>query len=136
MKIGSIFVPVSDLNHSAEWYESHLGLQRIGEWEGGIGYVLPDGSAQLALVRTKTHQGTEFLLDEKERHVFFNLLVPDARALHLKLSTRAVVTTPIKEENGMKYFDFFDMDGNTFSVVEENPDSPFHPDHLGENPNK
>ncbi|MFC7364401.1 MULTISPECIES: VOC family protein [Bhargavaea] len=136
MKIGSIFVPVSDLNHSADWYESRLDLKRIGEWEGGIGYALPDGSAQLALVRTKTQQGTEFFVDEKERHVFFNLLVTDARDLHLKLSTRAVVTTPIKEANGMKYFDFFDLDGNTFSVVEEDPDSPFYQDHLEENPNK
>ncbi len=41
-RIGSIFIPVSDVEQSLHWYTTYFDAQEIGRWEGGIGLCLPD----------------------------------------------------------------------------------------------
>lgn len=40
-KIGSIFVPVTDIEKATAWYEKHLGVKKIERWEDGAGFYLP-----------------------------------------------------------------------------------------------
>ncbi|KGR82201.1 VOC family protein [Lysinibacillus odysseyi] len=128
--IGSIFIPVTDIQKSTVWYESNLGVKKIDSWEEGAGFYFPSGSAQLALVQVDTPQPTEFVIKGKRRNVYYNFVVQDIEAVHRQLNANGVVTTEIEEFGDMKGFDFYDPDGNPFSVVNEEEGSPFHSDHI------
>ncbi|MFC4401620.1 VOC family protein [Gracilibacillus xinjiangensis] len=128
--IGGIFIPVTNLKKSIEWYEENLELQRISDWEDGIGFCLSSGSTQLALVKVESTQSTEFIIEGSKKNSYYNFFVDDIGIAHAKLSNKGVKTSEIKDYDGMKCFDFFDLDNNLFSVVSEDPDSPFHPDHI------
>ncbi|MGD6802709.1 VOC family protein [Rossellomorea aquimaris] len=129
-KVGSVFVPVTDLKKSASWYEENLGVKKIDEWEDGAGFYFPSGSTQLGLVETAAPQPTEFAINSKKKNVYFNFVVEDLDEIHGYLQSRGVVTTHIEDFGGMKWFDFYDPDGNTFSVVDEAQGSPFHSDNI------
>lgn len=128
--IGSIFIPVTDIQKSTVWYENNLGVKKIDHWEEGAGFYFPSGSTQLALVKVDTPQPTEFTVKGKKKNVYYNFVVEDIEAVHRQLKTNGVVTTGIEDFGGMKGFDFFDPDGNPFSVVSEETDSPFHTDRI------
>lgn len=130
--IGSIFIPVTDIQKSTVWYENNLGVKRIDQWEEGAGFYFPSGSTQLALVKVDTPQPTEFTVKGKKKNVYYNFVVEDIEAVHRQLKTNGVVTTDIEDFGGIKGFDFFDPDGNPFSVVSEETDSPFHTDRIQE----
>lgn len=125
-QIGGIFIPVTDIEKSTEWYETILGVKQIDSWEDGVGFYFPTGSTQLALVKVETRQPTEFIIKENQKNAYYNFIVDDIEAAHQHFKTNGVVTTDIDDFGGMKCFDFFDLDGNPFSVVNEVEDSPFH----------
>ncbi len=129
-KIGSVFVPVTNLEKSSAWYEEHLGVKKIGSWDGGAGFHLPNGSTQFGLIQVETPQPTEFVIKGKQKNSYFNFVVEDVDAVHGELNGRGVVTTDIDDFGGMRFFDFFDPDGNPFSVVSEVEGSPFHSDNV------
>ena len=134
-KIGSIFIPVTDVQKSTSWYENNLGVKKIDSWEEGAGFYFPSGSTQLALVKVATPQPTEFVIQGKKKNVYYNFVVQDIEAVHKSLQENGVVVTDIEYFGGMKGFDFFDPDGNPFSVVDEDESSPFHSDHVKERQN-
>lgn len=129
-KIGSIFIPVTNIKKSAEWYETCLGAKRIDSWEGGSGFYLPNGSTQLTLIKVETAQPTEFNIRGNQKNSYYNFVVDDIEAAHQHFKNNDVATTEIDHFSGMKCFDFFDLDGNPFSVVNEVESSPFHSDHV------
>ncbi|MFC5465732.1 VOC family protein [Lederbergia graminis] len=129
-KIGSIFIPVTNIEKSRQWYERSLGVTLIDSWEGGIGFYLPYGSTQLALIKVETPQSTEFSMNSDQKNSYYNFVVDDIDHAHQHFKDNGVVTTDINDFNGMKFFDFFDLDGNPFSVVNEVEDSPFHSDQV------
>ena len=57
-------------------------------------------------------------------------MVDDIETALQHFKTNGVVTTEIEDFGGMKTFDFFDLDGNPFSVVNEVEGSPFHSDNV------
>lgn len=71
-RIGSIFIPVSDIEQSLNWYTTYFHAQEIGRWKGGIGMCLPDGSTQLGLIQTTSTQSTTFKDASGQAHVYFN----------------------------------------------------------------
>lgn len=129
-RVGSIFIPVTNIEKSAEWYERNLGVKKIEDWGDGAGFYFPDSSTQFGLVEVETLQSTEFITKGNRKNCYFNFLVKDIEAAYHKLNRNGVATTAIEDFNGMKYFDFFDLDNNTFSVVDEPVDSPFHRENV------
>ncbi|MCG7344875.1 VOC family protein [Sporosarcina sp. ACRSL] len=129
-KIGGIFIPVTNIEKSAEWYEKNLGVKKIDSWKDGVGYYLPTGSAQLALVQVETPQPTEFTIKGNQKNSYYNFVVDDIEAAFTHFNNNGVVTTEIDDFGGMKFFDFFDLDGNPYSVVNEVENSPFHSDNV------
>ncbi|SER54818.1 Glyoxalase-like domain-containing protein [Gracilibacillus ureilyticus] len=128
--IGSIFIPVTNLESSTEWFERNLDLKKISDWEDGAGFCLPSGSAQLSLVKVASAQATEFEIIRNNRNSYYNFFVNDIEAAHDKLISNGVKTSEIQDYDDMKFFDFFDLDNNPFSVVYEDINSPFHPDNI------
>ncbi|WP_409290830.1 VOC family protein [Peribacillus sp. SCS-37] len=129
-KVGSIFIPVTDIEKSADWYEKYLGARRIDSWEDGAGFYLSSGSTQLALVKVESPQPAEFTIRGSQKNAYFNFIVDDIEAAHQHFLNNGIVTSPIKDFSGMKYFDFVDLDGNPFSVVNEVAGSPYHSDQV------
>ena len=130
--VGSIFIPVTDVQQSTSWYENNLGVKKIDSWEEGAGFYFPSGSTQLALIKVDAKQPTEFVIQGQKKNTYYNFIVQDIEAAHKHLAENGVVTTAIEDFGDMKGFDFFDPDGNPFSVVNEDESSPFHSNRIKE----
>lgn len=130
IKVGSIFIPVTNIEKATEWYEKHLGVKKIEDWGEGAGFYFPDSSTQLGLIKVEETQPSEFVIKGDRKNSYFNFLVEDIHAIYQQLNNSGVETTGIEDFNGMKCFDFFDLDNNAFSVVDEPFDSPFHRDKV------
>lgn len=134
-KIGNIFIPVTDLEKSKKWYERNLGVIKVDEWkedgkDHGVGYIFQNDSTGLALIKVDKRQPTEFTIKGKSKNVYYNFVVDDIEPAHVQLKRNGVETTEIHDYGFMKGFDFFDLDGNCFSVVCEEVKSPFHSNNL------
>lgn len=129
-KVGSIFIPVTDIKKSTDWYVKFLGVKIIDSWEDGAGFYLPAGTTQLALVKVDSPQPTEFIIKGDQKNSYFNFVVDNIEVAHQQFRNNGIVTTEIDDFGGMKFFDFFDLDGNPFSVVDEVSDSPFHSENV------
>lgn len=129
-KIGSVFIPVTNLKKATTWYEKNLGVKIIDYWEDGAGFYFPSSTTQLALVQVESRQSTEFTTKGANKSVYFNFIVQDIREAYQYLNNNGVKTTPLMDFDGMEGFDFFDLDGNTFSVVNEKEDSTFHSNNI------
>ncbi|MFB4169066.1 VOC family protein [Virgibacillus sp. JSM 102003] len=129
-KIGSIFIPVTDIEKSAEWYRTNLGVKKIDSWEDGAGFYLPTGSTQLALIQVESHQPTEFIIKGNQKNSYYNFVVDNIETAYQHFKNNGVATSEIHDFGGMKFFDIFDLDGNPFSVVNEVDGSPYHSDNV------
>lgn len=129
-KIGGIFIPVTDIEKSTDWYVKFLGVKIIDSWGDGAGFYLPNGTTQLALVKVEAPQPTEFMTTGDQKNAYFNFVVDDIETAHQHFKNNGIVTTEIEDFGGMKCFDFFDLDGNPFSVVNEVEGSPYHSDNV------
>ncbi|MFD1738880.1 VOC family protein [Bacillus salitolerans] len=134
-KVGSIFIPVTDLARSKKWYELNLGAIKVDEWQEdgmdhGVGYVFKGDSTGLALIKVDKVQPTEFAIKGKRKNVYYNFVVDDIEPAYNQLKQNGVETSDIHDYGLMKGFDFYDPDGNAFSVVSEEKDSPYHQDNI------
>lgn len=134
-KVGSIFIPVTDLERSKKWYETNMGLTKVDEWqeEGqdyGVGYIFNGNTVGLTLIKVEQPQKTEFTTVGKSKNVYYNFIVDEILPAYELLQRNGVETTKIHDYGLMKGFDFVDPDGNSFSVVSEEEHSPYHPDNL------
>ena len=129
-KVGSIFIPVTDIEKSTDWYVKFLGVKIIDSWGDGTGFYLPTGSTQLALIKVESPQPTEFIVKGDQKNSYFNFVVNDIETAYQQFKQNGIVTTEIDDFGGMKFFDFIDLDGNPFSVVNEVDGSPYHSDNV------
>ncbi|KPB04167.1 VOC family protein [Bacillus sp. CHD6a] len=129
-RVGSIFIPVTNMEESTKWYEKFLDAKIIDSWGDGVGFYLPTGPTQLALVKVESPQPTEFRTKGDQKNGYFNFVVDDIERTHQHFKNNGIVTSEIDDFGGMKFFDFFDLDGNPFSVVNEVVGSPYHSDHV------
>jgi glyoxylase I family protein len=129
-KVGSVFIPVTDLKKSQKWYQDLLGVKLIDEWDGGAGFYFPDCPTQLGLVQVEKPQPSEFSITKNKKNSYYNFLVEDIDEAYSYFNRNGVKTSEIDEWDGMKFFDFIDPDGNPFSVVNEVEGSPFHREEV------
>ncbi|MCA0992117.1 VOC family protein [Pseudalkalibacillus hwajinpoensis] len=134
IRIGSVFIPVTNLVKAIAWYEKHLDVQKIEEWGDGVGkgagFYFPNSPTQLGLVQVESATSTEFQVKGEHRNSYFNFLVEDIQDFYRKLNDAGVETTELEDFGGMTCFDFYDLNGNPFSVVNEVKNSPFHSDEI------
>lgn len=129
-RIGSIFIPVTDLTRSLEWYQTYFYVSEIGRWEGGIGVHFPDGATQLGLIETKTVASTTFSDRNGDEHVSFNIVCDDIQSIHDTFEHAGLKPGRLQDFGGMRCFDVLDPDGNVISLTSESADSPFHGDQI------
>ena len=129
-RIGSIFIPVSDVEQSLNWYTTYFDAKEIGRWEGGIGLCLPDGSTQLGLIQTSSPQPTTFKDASGQAHVYFNVICEDIHFAYQSFEQAGLIATPLHDFGGMSCFEVVDPDGHTISLISEDVTSPFHRDRV------
>lgn len=115
--IPGIFVPVRDLNRSASWYSTVLGLQEFQRSDITVEFKVGEGGPVLVLFQAEHDVPVRF---PSNRHIdgnFFIFKTPDAEAAHRLLIDHGVPVTDILLYEGVqKYFFFEDPDGNRLSV--------------------
>ncbi|ANS74203.1 glyoxalase [Paenibacillus yonginensis] len=107
-EIGTVFIPVSDIEAARDWYSGILGVQPEGEIQFGHLYVLP-------------MKGTSIVLDSKiyaEDRIYktpaFHLNTPDIEAAYSFMKDMKVDLITGIEHN--HWFNFKDPDGNLLMV--------------------
>ncbi|WP_404407104.1 VOC family protein [Jeotgalibacillus malaysiensis] len=133
-KVGSVFIPVTNLERSAKWYETHFHVKPIEQWEGGAGYYFPDSAVQLGLIEVRSSQPSSFTDRQGGQNTYFNLIANDISSVHTQLTENGLHVSEIRDFGGMNYFDCEDPDGNILSIIEEVPGSPFHSDQVDKLP--
>ncbi|MEN2767502.1 VOC family protein [Ornithinibacillus xuwenensis] len=129
LKIGGIFIPVTNLERSKKWYEENLGVIQVDAWQEngedhGVDYIFPNDTTGLTLIKVEKPQPTEFTIKGKRKNAYYNFVVDNIHYVYEHLQNNQVETTRIHDYGLMKGFDFFDPDGNPFSVVSEEEHSP------------
>ncbi|WP_337031969.1 VOC family protein [Paenibacillus illinoisensis] len=107
-QIGTVFIPVRDVERARDWYCDILGLPVDGEFLFGHLYIIP-------------MNGTRIVLDSKiyaEAHTFktpaFHFDTEDIEEAYAFMQSKNVnLTTPIEHDH---WFNFQDLDGNLLMV--------------------
>jgi catechol 2,3-dioxygenase-like lactoylglutathione lyase family enzyme len=112
LRVNTVFLPVTDIERSAGWYESVLGLERTADWGDYLDMRFPDAHARESGV-------TLFRAAAIPRftHATFNLLAADAPGLHADLTASGVETGELRTLGRMTYFDAVDPDGHRISII-------------------
>ncbi|WP_050184086.1 VOC family protein [Domibacillus robiginosus] len=116
--IPGVFVPVKNLDQSADWYRNVLGLEEFKRGDITIEFKVSNGDPVLVLFQTDQAPA----VFPKNLHIngnFFIFKTPDADAAHKLLKKYEVSVSDILLYEGIqKYFFFEDPDGNRLCVEE------------------
>ncbi|TMV46613.1 VOC family protein [Paenibacillus mesophilus] len=124
-KVSGIFIPVTDMRRSAEWYIRVFGLTVIDRSDCCTGLAFPGEATILNLWKVERPQPTQFDDGKGTRIPYYNFESFDIQYSHSMLKELNVEVHPIVDDGVVKYFDCIDPDGNLIGIVEESPDSVY-----------
>lgn len=115
-RIDSVFVPVTDLQRSEEWYMKVFPFRVVYRSGDGnyVGFRFNEEGEEVktALTIFKTDKLPERI------HSPFNFYIEEVDGFHTFLVENGYNVGEIHSADGMRFFDFYDPDGNTLGVVE------------------
>jgi predicted enzyme related to lactoylglutathione lyase len=113
-RIDTVFVPVTDIKRSEEWYLAHFPFRVVFRSEEGdyVGFRFDEpGPLQAGLTLYQADSIPE------SKHLAFNFYTSDVDAVHGHFEQSGVKVTEIHGQSGMRFFDLWDPDGNSLGVV-------------------
>jgi len=115
-----IYVPVTDVFQSGEWYQNVLGLKLRGIDPDGVAFLsLADGT-DLLLIKTADRQTLNFTNAEGTESFVLNFHVKDIETFHQKLLDDGVHVQRLRDEGGCGIqFTIRDPDGNLYQIQED-----------------
>lgn len=117
--LNMIVVRVRDLASARAWYERVLELRVSEDNSSGPTIVLDLGRGpNLCLWQVGPD---ESLPGSNIAASFPNFRSGDVDGVHKKLDEQGVSVTPLKDSGGVKWFTFYDPDGNRIDVVQNRP---------------
>jgi len=117
--LNMVVMRVKDLRVAKAWYERVLELHVSEENPAGQTVVLDLGrGANLCLWQLGTD---EMLATAPTAAAFPNFRTGDVDGTHAKLEGLGVHVTPLRDTGGVKWFSFFDPDGNRIDVMQNRP---------------
>ncbi len=117
--LNMVVMRVRDLNSARSWYERVLELRVAEDSSSGPTVVLDLGrGANLCLWQIGPD---EALPGSEAATAFPNFRTGDVDGTHDKLEGLGVSVTPLKDSGGVKWFSFYDPDGNRIDVVQNRP---------------
>ena len=114
-RIDTIILRVRDYEAAVDWYTEKLGLQATyTDAAQGLAVVAFDGHS-LTLWQLKSGE----VLPPRGTCVPFPIFVAaDAAALHAELEGRGVAVESLQEGGGVRFFSFWDLDGNRLEACQ------------------
>jgi catechol 2,3-dioxygenase-like lactoylglutathione lyase family enzyme len=106
-----IYIPVSDVNRSGEWYVRHLGFQ----WNSDPGHNIELRTTTGVWMFMRTDYPPPSAVDAVRRPVF-GLQVSDIRALHQALQEQGQQVSALTEDEGGSACVLTDPDGNQIEI--------------------
>ena len=117
--LNMVVMRVRDLNSARAWYERVLELRPAEGGSAGPTITLDLGrGANLCLWQLGPD---ETLATAPTAAAFPNFRTGDVDGTHGKLEALGVHVTPLRDTGGMKWFSFFDPDGNRIDVMQNRP---------------
>jgi len=110
--VKSVFVPVSDIARSIDFYEKALGLCVEANWGEYVDMRFPASGAEaagVALYRQSVVPSFE--------HVTFNLGSDDVEWAHQQLSGAGFDVSELKTLGNFLHFELEDPDGHVISII-------------------
>ena len=112
--IDTIIVRVSNIETSKEWYLEKLGLALLFE-DAKMKLVVLDTNSPTSLTLWQTEQTFSVNRDTASYPIF---KTPDADALRQELLNRGIEVGEIIQDDYVKYFLFYDPDGNILEACQ------------------
>ncbi len=113
-----IFVPVSDLKRSVEWYTNVLGFVITHNDEpNATVMMMNDHKIVFCLVRAFEIKPRPFPKNDYLVEQYFNFHTHDVEGTHLMLREKGADVGEIENFDGMRGFALHDPDGNKYGVV-------------------
>ena len=114
-KVNNVFIHVSNLKESAEWYSSLLGIPFNSEKVASPVYNIPVTSETGLTLDDHTFDPGFNL--EPSNHVLFNFLVEDVDEAYTFVRSKGItITREIERIGDFAYFNFRDPDGNVLMI--------------------
>jgi glyoxylase I family protein len=114
-----VVIRVRDLASAKGWYERVLELRVSEDNSSGQTVILDLGRGpNLCLWQIGPD---ESLPGSNVAAAFPNFRSGDVDGVHKKLEDSGVSVTPLKDSGGVKWFSFYDPDGNRIDVVQNRP---------------
>lgn len=122
--VASIFIPVTDIARSEEWYVRMFDLETIERTDYRIGLAFPNAQTLVLLWKVEKPQPVQF---DTGKHLmpYFNFTSYDIDHSYRQLKAKGAQLSEIHEEDGYRYFQAFDLDGNPVDIVEETGQTPY-----------
>lgn len=114
-KVNNVFIHVSDLKKSAEWYSNLLGIPYVSEKVESPVYNISVTSETGLTLDDHTFE-KEFTL-QPSQHVLFNFFVSDIHEAYQFIKRNNIkVVKEIEQIGDFAYFNFHDLDGNVLMI--------------------
>lgn len=114
-----IFIPVTDLERSTEWYANMLGFEVLFQDEPKANVLkIWNGVVQFCLVKAYDIVQPEFPKNDYHVDHYMNFHTDDIQAIHESLQEKGANVGEIHDIFGMKGFELYDPDGHRFSVIQ------------------
>jgi catechol 2,3-dioxygenase-like lactoylglutathione lyase family enzyme len=122
--VSGIFIPVTDITRSEEWYVRMFDLETIEKTDDRVGLAFPNGQTLVLLWKVENPQPVQFDTG-KDMMPYFNFTSYDINHSYSQLKAKGAELSEIHEEDGYRFFKAFDLDGNPVDIVEETGQTPY-----------
>ncbi len=113
LRLDTVILRVRDIKKARAWYQQKLGFRPT---------YSDDDEKLVVLDLQGTTSLTLWQLKEKEKltasSTYPIFLAEDIQAAHETLAAQRVKTEPVTENNGLRWFGFYDLDGNRMEVCQ------------------
>ncbi|MDM5349584.1 VOC family protein [Lysinibacillus sphaericus] len=111
--VEAIFIPIKDPQLSVKWYEEKLGFKLLNiEEDAAVMKIGEQSVTVVCLVKTENHQPLHFPDNHFGVGKYFNFLSSTIEDTYQSLVEQQVKVNPIGGEGQIKFFTFYDLDGN------------------------
>jgi glyoxylase I family protein len=124
-RVSGIFIPVTDMKRSTEWYLNVFDLEVISRDDGCTGLKFAGAETIVNLWKVATKQPVDFDAGSY-RICYFNFESYDIHASRESLQEKGVQVGELHDHGSIRFFDCYDPDDNAISIVEEMPSSPYY----------
>lgn len=117
--VEAIFIPIKDSQLSVKWYEEKLGFKLLNiEEDAAVMKIGEQSVTVVCLVKTENHQPFYFPDNHFGVGKYFNFLSSTIEDTYQSLVEQQVKVNPIGGEGQIKFFTFYDLDGNPLGVCQ------------------